>query len=159
MDEQTEHTELQTTLPSLKPLHRNAIELRLIGLEYHVIAEKLTAAGYKVKEHTLRVWFMKNGICHESYLAIQQQRFDLSNNFQEAMRSRLQESAMDAIYILGEAMLDDKTSTKQQIKIAQTILDRAGFPRQKYKEIPRREERGDSMKELADKMAAIAKGL
>lgn len=57
MNTPEQHTEL-------KQEHEIAIDLKLLGFRYTMIADD---ERIKVTEHTVRTWFMKGGICYNAY--------------------------------------------------------------------------------------------
>lgn len=130
MDEQNEQNEHQNLQLELNPAQRSAVGMRLIGLKYSVIAENLTRAGYKVKEHTIRVWFIRGNVCHQSLDAIRKQRMAIYDDFHSDMKYQLREAALDAFGVLNRAVVGEKVKPSQ-IRAAQLILDIAGFPREK----------------------------
>lgn len=130
MDEQNQQNEQKSPFDSLKPIYQEAIELKLQGMAYKVIADTLSQTGFKVKEHTLRVWFMQGGICHAIYNSMQEARRAQLQQETREMSYRLQEAARDALGTLEAAILGDTKITPLRAKVAMDILDRAGYPRQ-----------------------------
>lgn len=133
MNEQNEQNEQKSAYDSLNPEYQKAIDLRLSGLTHSSIAKVLSKAGYKVKEHTVRVWFMHGGKCYGAFNEIREIRMrDVTEMLAEKeilIRQMTLNSLVILNRVLDEALLKDNF-TPLTIRVAQDMLDRGGFPKQ-----------------------------
>lgn len=109
-----------------KPYHYRAIELKLSGCTYRVIAQTLTKEGKQITRQRIKEWFERGGICYEPY---QSKERDYSEELKERLEIKdrlLQEFAMDALVLLGKKVCEDEDT-----QAAKILLDRAwGKPAQ-----------------------------
>lgn len=129
-----EHTkekseEIQDPYEELDEIHQLATSLRARYIPYKIIAQTIAKqCGKKYTESWLRSMFQQGGMCRDALdsvrakLAVEREA-DLLE-----MNNKLKETAIDAIGLLADALLDDKISAGQKA-IAWDILDRAGFPK------------------------------
>lgn len=133
MREQNEHSEQKSAYAKLSPIYQRAIDLRLSGYTHAAIANALSKTGYKVREHTIRVWFMNGGKCNDPFNEIREIRMrDLTEMLAER-ENLIKQMTLSSLVILNrildEALLNDEF-TSLTIRVAQDMLDRGGFPKQ-----------------------------
>lgn len=121
----------QNSYIKLKDYHQLAIDLRASGLRYEEIASN---PQINTKEHTVRTWFMKGGICYEAY---EEKKKLLRAERQEKLKQvedGIVDLASDALEVLKEAV------EKKNLKAAITVMEMAGFKAtQKVQEVPQEE--------------------
>jgi hypothetical protein len=97
----SEQNEQKLKYSELKLIYQKAIDLRLQGFPHAVIARTLARAGYKVTEHTVRVWFTKNGKCYYAFSDIKLLRI---REFEERLEERdqlIKAATTDALVVIG----------------------------------------------------------
>jgi hypothetical protein len=128
-----EHNEQKLGYDSLNPEYHKAIDLRLNGYTHSTIAKILSNAGYKVKEHTVRVWFMNGGKCYGAFNEIREIRMRDVTEILDEKEILIKQLTLSSLVILNrvldEALLKDNF-TPLTIRVAQDMLDRGGFPKQ-----------------------------
>lgn len=119
----------QTTFNNLKSQHQLAVDLRASGARYEEIATQINT-----KQHTIRTWFMKGGICYEAY---EEKKRQLRAERQEKLKQvedGIADLASGALEVLKEAV------EKKNLKAAITIMEMAGFKAiQKVQDVPSEE--------------------
>ncbi|MBI2600467.1 hypothetical protein HYW42_00785 [Candidatus Daviesbacteria bacterium] len=116
MTNATKSNKLQQNFDSLEPKHQQAIDLRLEGLAYKVIAKSLN-----LTEQHVRRWFMKGGTCHYAYQLKQKQRMkDWQEDFKK-IDDKLKEIATEAVLAIKQNV------RKGSLWAAFGVLDRVGF--------------------------------
>lgn len=111
----------------LKEIHKTAIALRFQGKKYQEIADIL-----KLKEHTIRVWFMTKGILFNDYASYCKQ-MALGPKFPTAIHShtlsvyeKLKEYAPQAVNNII-SLADSATREQVKLQANADLLDRAGY--------------------------------
>jgi transposase len=122
--------------------HRMAVDMRLENYSYADIA-----VPTKVKEQTVRTWFMRGGICYEAYQQRRRERMaERKERFTE-IETQLHEMAADAILTLKRQL--KKGSETAAIR----VLELAGFsPIHKVQDVPPEEsEELKLLREIVDR--------
>lgn len=157
MNEQNEHIEQKSAYDSLEEVYQRAVDLRLDHKPHKSIAEILSKTGFKVKEHTVRVWFMKGGKCYDAFNEIREIRM---NDLKELIERRdvlIEDASAKALVITNIILknaLENDTFTPFVFRVCQDALDRGGFPKKTAQDTT-----SDVELRTKEDMARIARGI
>jgi hypothetical protein len=131
----------QDPYEQLSEQHRIAVDMRLENYAYADIAEPL-----KVKEQTVRTWFMRGGYCYEAYQWKRRIRMDERKQRFQEIETQLHEMSADAVLVLKQRLKKGSESA------ALNVLALAGFtPLQRVvDETPKESEELKLLRELVD---------
>lgn len=106
----------QNPNPELDGIYQLAVDLRISGLKYEAIASH---PQIKVKEHTVRTWFMFGGKCYKTYKdrvsLLQEDRWVKMKQIEAEM----QDLASEALKIISNAVV--KGDLKTSIKVLEMV--------------------------------------
>lgn len=113
----------------LKGYEQKAIDMRIALIPYSIIQKELKSVYNKdVEEQTIRRWFMEGMPCKEALKWREKQLEKDELEKSDKAYGRLVALAYDAIGMLNDGLIKDRMS-QNQIRIAQDILDRTGYPK------------------------------
>ena len=109
--------------------YKYAVRLRVKFMPYRKIVELIKKKyGREYQEGSIRAWFKRSGRFHDALVYwrshIEKEEEEEYNQVSTGIRM----TAANALGMLAEGLLEDDLSP-EQIRIAQDILDRAGFPK------------------------------
>lgn len=117
----------QNPYPELDGIYQLAVDLRISGLKYEAIA---THPQIKVKEHTVRTWFMFGGTCYKTYKdrvsLLQEDRWVRLKQ----VEAGLQDLASEALKVMSDAVV--KGDLKTSVKVLEMVVPK---PAQKIDDI------------------------
>ncbi len=80
--------------------YQSAIDLRLLGYTYKQIAKNLLT----IKEHTVRTWFMQDGICYSEYQSQLKRKQEENQELLNHAWLQLNEISIEAIKTLRQSV-------------------------------------------------------
>ena len=78
-----------------------AVDMRLTGNSYIQIA---THPFINLQEHTIRTWFMNNGVCHDALEWKKKMRSEEREEYYREVESAIKDIGRDAMFALREAI-------------------------------------------------------